>query len=110
MRYTGEGVFRLLPILMNIFHVFYAVLSKSAYEGAMTTIYCAIDDDVPKYNGYYFRFSIIKYFLNSKKFVDLQFRFLTKKSDCKISKPYKNGLNREDAAKLWDISAKMVNL
>ena len=62
MRYMDEGVFFLLPYFMKLFYWIWAVFSKSSYEGAQTTIYCAVDDDVPKYNGYYFRFVI--YFVN----------------------------------------------
>ncbi|CAF0723031.1 unnamed protein product [Brachionus calyciflorus] len=85
IRYTGKSMCFLFPIVVKIFYVLYLIVTKSAYEGSLTTIYCAIDDEVPKYNGYYF-------------------------SDCAKKKPSKAALNEHDAKRLWDISVKMVDL
>jgi hypothetical protein len=57
MRYTGEGLFYFFPIFMKIFHFLYAVVSKTPKQGAQTTIYLALDDEIFNYNGYYFRYS-----------------------------------------------------
>lgn len=85
MRYTGEGLFFWFPYFMKSIHYIYAVVSKSPKEGAQTTIHCAVADDIPKYNGYYF-------------------------SDCEPKKPSINGMNRQDAKRLWDVSKEMVGL
>jgi hypothetical protein len=37
-------------------NVFYIAFSKTPTEGAQTTIHCAVDEDIPKHNGYYFRY------------------------------------------------------
>ena len=83
MRYTGEGLFFWFPYILTCFHYLYAVISKSPKEGAQTTIHCAVSSDVPKYNGYYF-------------------------SDCVPKKPSNNGMNSEDARRLWDLSENLV--
>ena len=58
MRYTGEGLFALFPFLMKLAWPVWTMLTKNASEGAQTTIHCAIADDLEKYNGFYFRFSV----------------------------------------------------
>ncbi|CAF0900595.1 unnamed protein product [Brachionus calyciflorus] len=84
LRYTAKSVCFLFPIIVNLLYLLYMVFTKSPFEGALTTIYCAIDDEVPKYNGYYF-------------------------SDCNIKKPSKAALNEQDAKRLWDISVEMID-
>ena len=56
LRYTGEGLFFLVPIVVKLGYPLYSVISKTSWEGAQTTIHCAVSDEVLKYNGYYFRF------------------------------------------------------
>lgn len=85
MRYTGEGLFFWFPYFMRSIHYLYAVVSKSPREGAQTTIHCVVADDVPKYNGYYF-------------------------SDCAPKKPSVNGMNGDDAKRLWELSDRLVGL
>lgn len=85
MRHGGEGLFFWFPYFIKIMHYAYVTGSKSPTEGAQTSIYCAVADDLGKYNGFYF-------------------------SDCKPKKPSLNAINRDDAKKLWEISEKMVNL
>lgn len=43
-----------LGFMARIFFPFWYIVSKSAWEGAQTTIHCAIDDSVVDYNGSYF--------------------------------------------------------
>lgn len=85
IRYTGETMCRLFPLIVKIFYLCYMIVTKNPYEGSLTTIYCAVDEQIPKYNGYYF-------------------------SDCAIKRPSRNALNDKDAKRLWDLSAKMVDL
>jgi NAD(P)-dependent dehydrogenase (short-subunit alcohol dehydrogenase family) len=40
----------LVTLAIPIFYIF----TKSSKEGAQTTLHCALDDDVPEYNGQYF--------------------------------------------------------
>ncbi|RNA08950.1 retinol dehydrogenase 13-like [Brachionus plicatilis] len=54
IRYTGESMCRLFPLIIRVFYVCYMIVTKNTIEGSMTTIYCALDDEVPKYNGCYF--------------------------------------------------------
>lgn len=61
------------------------LVTKSTNEGSFTTIYCALDEKVPNYNGYYF-------------------------SDCAIKKPSKAALNADDAKRLWNESCEMTKL
>lgn len=76
---------RVLPIIIKIFYVAYMIVTKSTFEGSLTTIYCALDDEVPKFNGCYF-------------------------SDCALKLPSKAVFNDQDVKRLWDLSAKMANL
>lgn len=76
---------RLFPIIIRIFYVCYMIVTKSTFEGSLTTIYCALDDEVPKYNGCYF-------------------------SDCALKIPSKAVFNEQDVKRLWNLSAKMVEL
>lgn len=47
---------------------FLSVISKNCQQGAQTTIYCAVDEDVPKHNGKYFEY-IKKYRFYHKKYI-----------------------------------------
>lgn len=58
---------------------------KTPEQGAQTTIYCAVDEDVRKETGLYY-------------------------SECKATSPSPAANNMEDAKKLWDISIKLVGL
>ncbi len=55
MRNVGDGIHRLVPIIVSIGYPLYWMISKSSYEGAQTSIHCAVDDSVPDHNGKYFR-------------------------------------------------------
>jgi retinol dehydrogenase-12 len=43
-----------LGFISKLFFPFWYIVSKSAWEGAQTTLHCALDDSVLNYNGYYF--------------------------------------------------------
>lgn len=43
-------------LLFNICKPLIWLCFKNCKQGAQTTIHCAVDDDVPNYNGKYFRF------------------------------------------------------
>ncbi|KAK7602730.1 hypothetical protein V9T40_006704 [Parthenolecanium corni] len=58
---------------------------KTPEQGAQTTIYCAISEDVAEETGYYYR-------------------------DCKKGTKSRSARNPEHAKKLWDESAKLVEL
>ena len=55
-RYVQFTIFRYFPQMIHIFYIFYVLITKSAREGAMTTIHCAVSEEITKYNGFYFRF------------------------------------------------------
>lgn len=46
-----------LSIVLRILKPLLLVIAKNCEEGAQTTLYCALDDEqVPRYNGEYFRY------------------------------------------------------
>jgi hypothetical protein len=69
--------FVLLPVVLWFF--------KSVPQGAQTSIYCAVSEDLNSVSGCYF-------------------------SDCKQKEILPHGLNQRDAARLWELSEKMCNL
>ena len=73
-------------LFIKIFlQVFTAPFFKSSKEGAQTSIYCAVSEEVEGVSGKYF-------------------------SDCKIRPLKPHALNDDQAEKLWKISAEMVGL
>jgi hypothetical protein len=54
LRYSGEGVFRWFPYILMLAYPIWLVTTKTPEEGAQTTIYCAVEDNLEKFNGYYF--------------------------------------------------------
>jgi retinol dehydrogenase-12 len=74
-----------VAVLAKIFYPFYWVISKNAYEGAQTSIFCAVDDTIPKLSGKYF-------------------------SDCKPQRPSDDALDHQLAKRLWNLSAELVLL
>lgn len=60
-------------------------LIKSPWDGAQTTIYCAVDESLANVSGLYY-------------------------SDCAVKKPAQQALDDAAAKKLWDLSASMVGL
>lgn len=58
---------------------------KSPEQGAQTTIYCCVDEDLAKVSGRYY-------------------------SDCAEKTPSAEAQNVENAKKLWEVSLKMVGL
>jgi TRAP-type mannitol/chloroaromatic compound transport system permease small subunit len=38
LRYSGEGLFFLLPFMLKVVHPFWCVVSKTSWEGAQTTM------------------------------------------------------------------------
>ena len=69
--------FFLLPISFWLF--------KNSHEGAQTTIYCAVDENITSLSGMYF-------------------------SDCAPKKMLPHALNKNDAKKIWEISEKLTKL
>lgn len=67
-----------------LFHTFKWII-KSPWEGAQTTIYCAVDESLANVSGLYY-------------------------SDCAPKKPAPQALDDAAAKKLWDLSASMVGL
>lgn len=59
LRHTREGFFWWVYYITRPFNIMYLAFSKSPAEGAQTTIHCAVADDIPKYNGFYFRYNRI---------------------------------------------------
>lgn len=85
MRHTSSGIGISLDFLVQIFFPLWYLISISPRDGAQTSIHCAVDDQVFKYNGAYF-------------------------SDCKPKQPSAKARDAETARKLWEISAEMVGL
>jgi len=77
---------RALPGFLRTIFDFFAIFAyKSAVEGAQTTIYCSVAEEVANESGLYY-------------------------SDCAEKKPSKDALDKNAAKKLWEISAEMVSL
>lgn len=85
LRYSGEGLFFLVPFMLKVVHPFWCVVSKTCWEGAQTTIHCAVSDEALDSNGKYF-------------------------SDCHPKRPSSHARNSENATKLWKLSEQMVGL
>lgn len=81
-RYTGESYSSCVECCL---HCLAPIFFKTAEMGAQTSIYCATEESILKYNGYYF-------------------------SDCDKKKPKKQALNAADAKRLWEISEDLVHL
>lgn len=84
-RNLGEGLCFVIPYIHKYGYFIRRLVTKTPWEGAQTQIHCAVSDEALQFKGYYF-------------------------SDCKPKVPSKNARNKEDAAKLWKISEKMVGL
>ena len=74
-----------VKVIEFIMTPFYYWIFKSAYEGAQTTIYCAVSDKLNGCTGKYF-------------------------SDCREKEVLPFASNDQDARRLWEISEKMCGL
>ncbi|EGR31982.1 short chain dehydrogenase reductase family protein, putative [Ichthyophthirius multifiliis] len=75
----------LIKIIICLYYPFYFLGFKSPQKGAWTSVYCCVENfDKLKGGGYY--------------------------ENCQISKASEDSCNEEAGSKLWDLSAKMVNL
>lgn len=57
---TKKSISCLTPLMILSVYPIYWMLTKSPFEGAQTSIHCAVDDKLAEYSGCYFRF--FKYF------------------------------------------------
>lgn len=73
-------------IINSLTRCFIRRFGKNSKQGAQSTIYCAINEDIPKKSGFYFN------------------------DDTKVKVASKDGRNLELAAQLWDVSAKLVGI
>lgn len=74
-----------LWVLYMIFYPILYLMTKDCRQGAQTTIYCAIDDEVPNHNGKYF-------------------------SDCAVAKCSPQSQDQNSAKRLWEISEKLTGV
>ncbi|XP_026149181.1 retinol dehydrogenase 13 isoform X2 [Mastacembelus armatus] len=81
----GRHLLPTLPLWKKIILKPFIMLIKSPWEGAQTTIYCAVDESLANVSGLYY-------------------------SDCAPKTPAPQALNDATAKKLWDLSASMVGL
>ncbi|XP_058485361.1 retinol dehydrogenase 13 [Solea solea] len=81
----GRHFFPNLALWKRIIAIPLAMLIKTPWEGAQTTIYCAVDESLANDSGLYY-------------------------SDCAPKKPAPQALDDAAAKKLWDLSASMVGL
>lgn len=68
-----------------LYGTFFKWLLKTPEQGAQTTIYCCVNEDLAKESGLYY-------------------------ADCAEKTPSRKAQNMEDAKKLWEISLQMVGL
>ncbi|XP_071346223.1 retinol dehydrogenase 13 [Trachinotus anak] len=81
----GRHLFPSLSLWKRIIAMPFMMLIKSPWEGAQTTIYCAVDESLANVSGLYY-------------------------SDCAPKTPAPQALDDAAARKLWDLSASMVGL
>ncbi|XP_056134213.1 retinol dehydrogenase 12 [Lampris incognitus] len=81
----GRHLFPTLAIWKRIFFMPFLMLIKSPWEGAQTTIYCAVDESLASSSGLYY-------------------------SDCCPKEPAPQARDDAVAKKLWDLSVSMVGL
>ncbi|XP_051235396.1 retinol dehydrogenase 12 isoform X1 [Dicentrarchus labrax] len=74
-----------LALWQKVIFMLFTSLVKSPWEGAQTTIYCAVDESLANVSGLYY-------------------------SDCAPKTPAPQALDDAAAKKLWDLSASMVGL
>ncbi|GAA6217715.1 retinol dehydrogenase 12-like [Lates japonicus] len=81
----GRHLFPTLALWKRILAMSFMMLIKSPWEGAQTTIYCAVDESLENVSGLYY-------------------------SDCAPKKVAPQALDDAAAKRLWDLSASMVGL
>ncbi|XP_041849050.1 retinol dehydrogenase 13 [Melanotaenia boesemani] len=81
----GRHLFPALALWKRVLASLFMMIVKSPWEGAQTTIYCAVDESLAKESGLYY-------------------------SDCAPKKPAPQALDDAAAKKLWNLSASMVGL
>ncbi|XP_029000227.1 retinol dehydrogenase 13 isoform X2 [Betta splendens] len=81
----GRHFFPSLPLWKQLLMLPFLMLIKSPWEGAQTTIYCAVDESLANESGLYY-------------------------SDCALKSPAPQAQDEAAAKKLWDLSASMVGL
>lgn len=81
----GRHLFPTLALWWRIIAMPFLMLIKSPWEGAQTTIYCAVDESLADKSGLYY-------------------------SDCAPKRPAPQAMDAAAAKKLWDLSASMVGL
>lgn len=81
----GRHLFSTLPRWKRIIAMPIMMLIKTPWEGAQTTIHCAVDENLANESGFYY-------------------------SDCARKTPAPQAQDDAAAKKLWDISASMVGL
>ncbi|XP_050435983.1 retinol dehydrogenase 12-like isoform X2 [Adelges cooleyi] len=81
-RYVDQTVF---PGASWLYNGFTKLIVKTPRQGCQTTLHCALDSGCANETGLYY-------------------------SDCKIADPSPAAKDKETAAKLWEVSCKLVNL
>lgn len=77
--------YKIVSILYKMLTPVMWLFLKDTKQGAQTTIYCAVDDQVPEHNGGFF-------------------------IDCKLTPTKNKDINAESAERMWKVSSKMLNL
>lgn len=80
-RHLDETYFRGAYLLASVMRYFF----KTPEQGAQTTIYCAVDENLANESGNYY-------------------------AECAIKEPWAQAKSVEDAEKLWEASWKLVGL
>ena len=74
-----------MGMLSTVLWPFLTLISKDCTDGAQTTIYCAVDEEVKDHNGLYY-------------------------ADCKVKKMNPIAEDKDLAKKLWEISEKLTGI
>ena len=84
--YSNNTAYFLVPLLQNVIIYLWCTLGgKTTIQGAQTTIYCAVSEEMEGVTG----------------------QFVV---DCKIKKPNPQALDNEIAERLWEVSTELVGL
>ncbi|XP_011689560.1 PREDICTED: retinol dehydrogenase 12-like isoform X1 [Wasmannia auropunctata] len=81
-RYASSTIF---PCATLCYNMFAQLMYKNAEQGAQTTIYCAVDEEVANETGLYY-------------------------SNCRVATTYRKANNHEYPEKLWNVSCRLLHL
>uniref|UniRef100_T1J5Y8 Dehydrogenase n=1 Tax=Strigamia maritima TaxID=126957 RepID=T1J5Y8_STRMM len=107
--FVNTGLFQNFPFFIRSFAaILFPIIAKNLVQGAQTTIYCAVSEEVQNESGLFYRYEDkhVTYlpYLPSETTVDKY------DNECAKRKPSAEARDRAAAKKLWDLSMRMCGL